>query len=283
MDTDQLRQFSEIVKCGTVSEAARSLHITQPALSRSLKRLEDELGCKLFDRAKNSITLNDTGRFTLEYAQDILRSERKIKNGLQQRMHKGHTVRIGTCAPAPLWFLTSTIVGNFPGTIVDSTTMNTQKLEDALTNGEIDIAITTNPTSSSGIHTCPFMEEHLSVMVPPDHPLASKQSVCFKDLDGEPFLIYADIGFWWNVCRKHLPHTSFVRQKDRVLFQQMEETSDLLTFATSAPITVHRRNDRVSIPIDDPASHATFYFMTDEENKHAMDLCMLSIEHLSDV
>ena len=68
----QLEQLVTIAKAGTISKAAEILLISQPGLTRSIQRLEDELGLKLFDRKKNKITLNDNGIMAVEYAKKYL-------------------------------------------------------------------------------------------------------------------------------------------------------------------------------------------------------------------
>ena len=76
MELEQLRQLDAIARRGTMSAAARALHLSQPALSRSLARLEAELDQPLFDRPGRRLVLNDAGRVALEHARQILRDER---------------------------------------------------------------------------------------------------------------------------------------------------------------------------------------------------------------
>lgn len=74
----EIHLFEQLVafaSCGTLSAAADQLHISQPALSRSMQRLEDELGIKLFDRHKSRITLNDNGELAVRYARNLLLQE----------------------------------------------------------------------------------------------------------------------------------------------------------------------------------------------------------------
>ena len=68
VELEQLRQLDAIAREGTMSAAARVLHISQPALSRSLGRLETELGLQLFDRAGRRLVFNDAGRVAFEHA-----------------------------------------------------------------------------------------------------------------------------------------------------------------------------------------------------------------------
>lgn len=68
----QLVQLVAIADCGTISGAAEQLHLSQPALSRSMQKLEDVLQVTLFDRQKNKISLNKNGELAVEYARRVI-------------------------------------------------------------------------------------------------------------------------------------------------------------------------------------------------------------------
>ena len=78
----QLEQLVTIAKEGTLSKAAEVLLISQPALTRSIQRLEDDLNIKLFDRKKNKITLNDNGKLAVELFEKLLNEKTQIINTL---------------------------------------------------------------------------------------------------------------------------------------------------------------------------------------------------------
>ena len=67
-----LQQLIKIADCGTISRAAEELYISQPALSRSMQKLESELGVELFARAKNKVELNENGKFFVQTARRIV-------------------------------------------------------------------------------------------------------------------------------------------------------------------------------------------------------------------
>ena len=67
-----LVQLVAIADCGTMSKAAEHLHLSQPALSRTVNKLEDMIGVKLFDRGKNKVELNENGRLAVELARKII-------------------------------------------------------------------------------------------------------------------------------------------------------------------------------------------------------------------
>ena len=71
MNLQHLRYFSAIARCGTLSRAARELHVAQPALSATLAKIEEEVGVKLFDRVRGRLILNEKGKIFLEGALGI--------------------------------------------------------------------------------------------------------------------------------------------------------------------------------------------------------------------
>lgn len=86
MELDQLWQFKILAESKTMTEAAERLHISQPALSFSLKKLEEELGVQLFEHRKNRIILNPAGKLALEHADAILDRAEEMKNAFRSRL-----------------------------------------------------------------------------------------------------------------------------------------------------------------------------------------------------
>jgi len=82
MDLEQLRQLVAVDEAGTMSGAAQRAHVTQPSLSRSMQRLEADLGCELFDRTRNSARLTEAGRVAVEHARDMLAAEQRMRDAL---------------------------------------------------------------------------------------------------------------------------------------------------------------------------------------------------------
>ena len=261
-----MRQLDAIEQTGTMTAAARQLHLSQPALSRSIKRLEEELGCQLLHRTSNSSALTEAGRIAADYADDMLRTYRRMRDALASLETRRRTLRIGTCAPAPLWRVTQLVVEAAPGTIVASESLDEQHLRRALMENTLDAAIMLNPLALPGFISQPIMTESLSVLLPSMHPLAAERTLRFQDIDGETFLVYANIGFWRSVVVRELPRAEFLWQEDRSMFEMLLSTSDALAFSTEAsePYTAHVSGDlgdRVAVPLSDASAHATFYLV----------------------
>ena len=103
----QLEQLVAIADFGTVSKASEQLHISQPALSRAIQHLEDELGVTLFDRHKNKIILNENGKLAVEYARKILDEASFMTERLRSFAMNQHVLSLGSVSPTPMWRLTS--------------------------------------------------------------------------------------------------------------------------------------------------------------------------------
>ena len=184
MTIEQLEHIACVARTGSISRAAAELHMSQPALSRSIRRLEDELGCGLLRRTANRSALTEAGCIAADYADDLLRTYRRMRDELSSLETRRRTLRIGTCAPAPLWRVTQLVVETTPGTIVASESLDEQHLRRGLMEDTLDATITLNPLVLPGFISQPIMTESLSALLPRTHPLASKQTLRFCDIDG---------------------------------------------------------------------------------------------------
>lgn len=263
MDIEQLRQLDEIDRAKSISAAAERLRISQPALSRSMQRLESELGQELFNRAGRRCETNEAGRIALDYARQILRDERLMREALAAFARREHVLSVGTVAPAPLWRLTAQLVERYPQIMLTSHTMEQRDVERAVMNGDIDLGISLRPLMLPTVRGARLMTESLSAVLPANHPLAGEPTLSAAQLDGETFLLFNQIGFWKNYCDTCFPHSRFVVQEDRTVFEQLSRTSGFLYFASDAPAAAFEiPPERVVVPLRDTSAHATFYLLT---------------------
>lgn len=259
MELEQLRQLDAIEKSGTLQAAAEILHLSQSALSRSMRRLESDLGQDLFDRTRNSMRLNANGRLALEHARLILAEERRMRDAFDAIARRTRTVRVASVAPAPTWRLSSMILERYPTSILEPDIVAQDEAETRLLNGTCDLAVTAQPSGLPTVESFELMTEDLYANVPLRHVLHNRTSLTFAELDGHAFLVYGGIGFWHGIHEKMLPFAQFVVQNDRTIFLQQVRTSDLLTFTTNAPENTSAHESRKAIPITDPEAHVTFY------------------------
>lgn len=102
IETYLLEQFAAFARCGTLLKASEELHITQPTLSRSMKKLEEELGVSLFHRENSKLSLNQTGRIAAEYAQKALSANQDFIDRVLSFDRQLRTISIGSSSPFPI-------------------------------------------------------------------------------------------------------------------------------------------------------------------------------------
>lgn len=278
MELEQLRQLVTIADEGTMQAAATQLHLSPSALSRSLRRLEEELGQQLFDRTKNSMRINDRGRLALEHARAILAEERRLRDDFAAVAKRTRTIRVASVAPAPAWRLSALVLAQNPTTIIEPDIVSADEARGRLLNGTCDLAVTTAPFDLPIIRSTTLLHEDLYANVPEGHALRDRDSLTFGELDGQSFLVYGGIGYWHEVHERMLPHSHLVTQPDRIVFLQQVRTSDLLTFTTNAPENTSAHESRKAIPITDAAAHATFWLSMRTDAPDAVQAAFALVE-----
>lgn len=268
----QLKQLLCIAKYKTISAAAAQLHISQPALSRSMQKLESELQVSLFDHYKNKIVINENGKMALLYAKKIQDQVDQMINDIQQTNLRLQSIHLASCTPAPIWDLEPLLKKIYPEIAVHDDLIDQNMLIDALLQRKYDIIITPFEINDKTLYCMPYLEEDLYLSVPLDHRLSSYDEISFSRLDGETMLLYSNIGFWHDIHQKTMPHTKFLLQDERTTFNEIVKASSLPSFTSNLSMKREGKIDnRKIIPITDEAAHVTFYivFLKEQINKYA--------------
>lgn len=260
-----LQQLITIADCGTISRAAEKMYISQPALSRSMQKLEGELGVKLFSRTKNSVELNENGQFFVSVAREILSACGDGVERVRAFDRERRTFAIGSCAPAPLWRLANSLPSNLTEGRLSTQICGEGELIEGLKKGAFKLIILNRPVAQDGIICRRYVTEKLLLCLPAEHRLASKKCVSFADIDGITMLLYDGIGVWRDVDKK-LPHTRFIVQSGYDDFSDLVRQSSLPSFATDITLGALPEG-RVVVPVEDDGAEQTFYVLAKTENK----------------
>ena len=271
VELNQLVQLLAIARCGTISAAAEQLHLSQPALSRSMQKLEEELQVTLFDRQKNKLTLNQTGQLAVDQARRVVDQARDLVDRVRAFDRSQRTLAIGSCAPAPLWELAPLVSRLYPEMTIASEMKDPQDLMEGLREGLYQFVVLPHPVEGEAFYCFPFEREQLYFSLPPAHPLSGAKGLYFEDIDGESVLLLAQIGFWREVCRQKMPLT-------RALVQNRQEDLEELVQASALPAFVSdlamkwggRPENRVVIPILDPEATALYHFVCRREARKGL-------------
>lgn len=259
VEFNQLEQLLAFAKYETLSKAAEKLLLSQPALTRSMQKLESDLGVALFERQKNKIALNDNGRLAVECAEKIMYDVHNMVERLHTYDRSKRTIVVGSCAPAPLWRLLPELAAVYPELTIASELKNDWQVVQGLKNELYQLIITVQKITDDLLLCYPYCQEHLLLSVPPAHPLAMYQNVSFADLAGETMLLFTEIGFWREICEQKMPHTQFIMQQEAATFSSLVKVSALPAFASDLALDQEEQKNRVLIPIRDMEANPTFY------------------------
>ncbi len=266
-ELNQLEQLLAIEKYKTLSNAAEHLNISQPALSRSIQRLEEELDVTLFDRQKNKLTFNEDGLQALEYARRITELSKEMKDSLLAAAKARRTISIGSIAPAPMWNLTPDISKLHSEMSIQSELSTGEKLEKGLQNGTYQIIITNDPSADKDTICMEYCEEDLYVALPPAHPLAVRSELSLSDLNGQSILQYTKVGFWLDICKSKMPDSLFLMQDETAVLDELRRSSALPSFATNLTGGTPANEHRILIPLTDDEVNVIFYIKYKKANK----------------
>lgn len=268
IEFNQLEQLICIAKNKTISKAAQELLISQPALSRSMQRLESDLGVELFDHYKNKIELNKNGELVVKHAQKIIKSIQTMVDDVQEFDRSFHTISIATCSPAPMWDIEPLIKELYPQINIQTAVINKKDLLTKLKEKEYHLVITPEYIDDSQYFCIPYVEEDLLLSLPLNHPLASKKEIKFHDLDGQTMLLYSNIGFWHDLHMQKTPKTKYLLQEERLTFNEIVKASTLPSYTSNLSIKREgKMSDRIILPIDEKDAHVQYYVVMLKENK----------------
>lgn len=257
-----LEQLTAFAEYGTLSAAAEKLHTSQPALTRSMKKLEDTLGVPLFIRSKNHLALNDTGLHAAEYAHQVLTADRDFETKVKAYDRSLHTISIGFCAPVPQTVLTPILNNIFDGMTISADMMDDARFLDKLENGIYQLAVVHEKPQKDSFHYKKCGHENLFVSLAPSNPLTFYPEIHLQDLDGLSILLLQRIGFWSEIYRDKTPNSHYLLQVEVNSLQELTENSSYPAFSSS--YYIHRGEiplGRVNIPIADPECHTDYYLV----------------------
>lgn len=193
MEWEQLEYFQTLARMQHVTKAAKSLSITQPALSRSIARLENHLGVPLFDRQGRSISLNQYGHIFLRRVQAMMKEYTEGKEEIQALLKPDQ----GVVSLGFLHTLSTTLVpdliGSFqqeyPNISFQLKQNHSYWLLERLKSGDLDLCLLASIKPENPIQWIKLWSEELFVFVPNDHPLASRESITLNEIAGERFIL----------------------------------------------------------------------------------------------
>ncbi|MEO5793803.1 MAG: LysR substrate-binding domain-containing protein [Rhodoferax sp.] len=193
MTLTELKYIVAVARERHFGKAAEACFVSQPTLSVAIKKLEEELDCKLFERSANEVSITPLGEEIVRQAQSVLEQAAAIKEIAQRGKDPlGGALRLGiiyTIAPYLLPDLVRQVISRTPQMPLMLQENFTVKLLEMLRMGEIDCAIMAEPFPDTGLAVAALYDEPFMVAVPTNHPLAAQTSVTSEQLKAETLLL----------------------------------------------------------------------------------------------
>jgi LysR family transcriptional regulator, transcriptional activator of the cysJI operon len=194
MEFDQLRLFVDLVREQNFTKVAERNCITQPAVSLSIQKLEEELGTKLLERTTRKVLVTEEGRILYDYARDILSKAQEAKAVLQERQDKMvGGIRLATVHSIGLYELPASLkefIRRYPQVNFHIEYQLSDQVYHSVADGEADLGLVAYPEPRTGVVTIPFFEDELVVICNGEHPLAGKPKVPLRELAGHAFVAF---------------------------------------------------------------------------------------------
>ena len=193
MTLTELRYIVAVARERHFGRAAEACFVSQPTLSVAIKKLEDELDCKLFERGGAEVSVTPLGEEIVRQAQQVIEQAQGIKEIAKRGKDPlSGPLRVGviyTIGPYLLPDLVRQAIELTPQMPLMLQENFTSKLLDMLRTGELDCAILAEPFPDTGLAVAPLYDEPFMVAVPKNHPLARRKSIPAEELKQETMLL----------------------------------------------------------------------------------------------
>ncbi|WP_275584062.1 LysR family transcriptional regulator [Solibacillus kalamii] len=184
-----MRYFYETAKVQNMSHAAKELLISQPALSKAIAQLEEELEMDLFYRNGKRITLNSNGEFLFKRAERIFAEILDLERGLREFREQGNgELSIVTTLPYTFTNILNEFLNFYPTIKYKQVPLSKDNLEQFIEYGKFDLCITTEKLNHPNVEWLPLFNEEIFLTVPSTYPEAKLESVHLSELRSLPFI-----------------------------------------------------------------------------------------------
>ncbi|SYX82105.1 LysR family transcriptional regulator [Paenibacillus alvei] len=257
---DLLESFAAVVELTSLNQAAKRLNISQPALSRQVAKLEEELGVELFIRNGKRLELTRVGQLTYEFAIDIRNRQLDFLKSIASYKAEGQSsITIGaslTTLQTTLPLFISSFVEKHPDARLKAVTGKTHEIISLVREQSIDLGIVADAIREPGLMCIPLFADHLQLVLPRRHPLASIRNWTMSRLDSLPMLLFSK-GTWYRKLIDDLFRRYRIMPDIRMEIDSFEAIVRLLTTCHAAALLPRsylrlewlKDNDLIAVPL----------------------------------
>ncbi|HEX7057386.1 MAG TPA: LysR family transcriptional regulator [Bacilli bacterium] len=206
---EDLEIFATVVELSSLNKASRVLNLSQPALSRKIRLLEENLGINLFTRRGKRLELTESGRIAYDFALEFRMLQKRFAQELLR--HNGLDKESLTLG-ASLTTLQSTLpdvislMRQYDATTdIKTVTGKTHEIVTLVKEKKVDVGLVASAISDRSLNCIPLFDDHLTLVVPQRHPLAAVGEAKIRDLNRMPMIVFSK-GTWYRILMDDLFH-----------------------------------------------------------------------------
>jgi DNA-binding transcriptional LysR family regulator len=195
MNIEHLKTFRELAKLGSFSEAAKRLHISQPAVSFQIQRLEQELGVQLIDRSQRAAALTETGKLLLSFAEAVEGEHEKLLHDLEKMQEEVAGELLIAASTIPGEYILPSLLAEFkklhPAVRIQVDVSDSMTVINRVRDNSYEAGFCGLTPDGHDLGYFKIAGDEIVLIVPAEHPFASKNEITPEDLAGEPFIFRA--------------------------------------------------------------------------------------------
>lgn len=204
----RLQVFYTVARLLSFTKAAETLHMTQPAVTFQVRQLEDHFNTRLFDRTHNRVALTEAGRKAYEYAEEIFTLYAEMENTVKELTGDvSGALTLGASTTIAEYMLPALLRGftmEFPDINLKLKVSNTEGIVSMVENSMIDLGVVEGPVANKNLLVEVCRVDQLVVVVPPDHPMAGKESMTMEEVIDHPFVCREEGSGTRDVILEHM-------------------------------------------------------------------------------
>jgi DNA-binding transcriptional LysR family regulator len=192
MNIEHLKTFQEIIRLGSFSDVAKKLHISQPAVSFQIQRLEQELGVRLIDRSQRSVTPTEAGKGLLRFAEAVEGGREKLRRDLEHMKEEVSGDLKITASTIPGEYLLPPLLAKFkklhPAVTIQLDVSDSLEVMDCIRENAYEIGFCGAIPENRDLEYFRVDGDEIVLIVYPEHPFAGRREITPPELEGESFI-----------------------------------------------------------------------------------------------
>lgn len=206
-DTRQLTAFAALARLGSFTRAAQELYLTQSAISHAIKALEEQAGCRLFERAGRRVALTQSGEQFLRHVDKILGEMKAARRGLDELSRWGHgRLRLGASTTACQYILPTVLrefKQSFPKCAIAIDPGDHARQLELLLGNQIDLALMLEPEGVKELAFVPLFTDEMRFLVAPAHPWARAGRVQRETIEEQTLIVYNHTSYTFRLVKDY--------------------------------------------------------------------------------